>query len=270
MRNSRRAGAGRRLECASLALVLAGLAMSAAAMAQSAEVKVSAQLQQTAAASADRERVAAQAAAVAEATLVERRQLLRAIESVRARQAGEVAVKPPVGPQVVVVPAAEAVRLRRLALSCPDCKVEEISRGVSLAEIFDPAGKVEARAPSDYVVTFPLDRRDVSAALASGCPTCASLDGTPGGGGYMVYSTVDPGGWTPGGAPGGDACALPLDLQMALLAIDASIRSTLAMAPSATDLTVERYASEAPGDCPRNLLLYRLSVLMQLLPRSAS
>jgi len=161
-----------------------------------------------------------------------------------------------------------AARLARVAERCPACRLIRPAEAVPLADL--AAGIAPAAAGGGNPVvwlpaeTTPEARRELEAL----CPECLQVTQpscTPGpsGGGAVVFSMVDSGGWSPGGEA--DPCSVPPMVMFASSALDTEIRAAITRSAGAVGVEVADYEAAAPAGCDRNLLMYRLSIAGQLL-----
>lgn len=198
----------------------------------------------------------------------EREEALRAVEATEAAREKPPVTIPPNRPPVYSVPAGERERLRLLATGCPDCGLEEVSAVSTLATYFALAS--ESRAPSGphhFVLTVPVARAQLAAEWATSCTQCVPVH-SQGGGNMVLYSMVDSPSFVPGDSAPADPCFVTADLAFAAGMLDLQIRSWIGGAGGPALLTLEQYEKQSPSDCQRNLLLYRLSIALQLLQRA--
>lgn len=166
-----------------------------------------------------------------------------------------------------------ANRLARVAELCPSCRLIRPAEAVPLGELGKGAAPQAARLEQP-VLWLSDASAELREKLRVACPTCLQVDRplsvlppAPSGG-AVVFSTVDSGGWSPGG-PGAplDPCTVPAMVKFSAGALDGEIRAALARLGAAAGVTVADYEAAAPKTCDRDLLLYRLSVAGQLLGR---
>lgn len=160
-----------------------------------------------------------------------------------------------------------AARLARVAELCPTCRLLRPAAAVPLGELASGAAPL-ATANDPPVLWLPAEASSsLRERLRTACAECVQIDrpvlvAPPApGGGVVVFQSVDPGGWTPGGEP--DPCAVPAIVLLSAGALDSQIRAALAR--GGTNVTVTDYEAAAPRDCARQTLLYQLSVASQLL-----
>lgn len=158
-----------------------------------------------------------------------------------------------------------AARLAKVAEICPTCRLIRPAEAVPLGDLGGGAAPPSAGGGQPVVWLA-----DASPALRERigvtCPECVQvlhptcLPGA-GGGGTVVFSMVDPGGWNPGDE--GDLCTVPPMVMFSAGALDSQIRAALAR--GGANVTVADYEAAAPQGCPRQTLVYQLSVASQLL-----
>ncbi len=157
-----------------------------------------------------------------------------------------------------------AARLAKVAELCPACRLVRPAEAVPLGDL--GGGAAPASGGGGQPVVWLAD---ASPALREKvgivCPECVQVlhpTCLPGaGGGTVVFSMVDPGGWNPGDE--GDLCTVPPMVMFSAGALDTQIRAALAR--GGTNVTVADYEAAAPQGCPRQTLVYQLSVASQLL-----
>lgn len=201
---------------------------------------------------ADAKRVAVEKRAAAERFAAERAQLVQSPVFKAAKQ------------WTPAVTDDSAARLAKVAELCPACRLIRPAEAVPLGDLGGGAAPASGGGgqPVVWLADASPELRDKVGIVCPECvqvlhPTC--LPGA--GGGTVVFSMVDPGGWNPGDE--GDLCTVPPMVMFSAGALDAQIRAALAR--GGTNVTVADYEAAAPQGCARQTLVYQLSVASQLL-----